>query len=53
MIPIKESLSPSVDAFLAMAAVEKGLSKNTLDAYGRYLAKFLIYLDAQRITSWR
>ena len=53
MTPIKESLSPSVDAFLAMAAVEKGLSKNTLDAYGRDLAKFLIYLGAQRITSWR
>jgi len=53
MTRVKESLSPSVDAFLAMAAVEKGLSKNTLDAYGRDLAKFLSYLDAQRIASWR
>jgi integrase/recombinase XerD len=53
MTQIKESLNPSVDAFLAMAAVEKGLSKNTLDAYGRDLAKFLNYLDAQRITAWR
>ncbi len=48
----KESLSPSVDAFLAMAAVEKGLAKNTLDAYGRDLAKFLSYLESQRIASW-
>lgn len=53
MTQVKESLSPSVDAFLAMAAVEKGLSKNTLDAYSRDLAKFLSYLEAQRITSWR
>ena len=53
MTQTKESLSPSVDAFLAMAAVEKGLSKNTLDAYGRDLAKLLNYLETQRITSWR
>ena len=53
MSQIKESLSPSVDAFLAMAVVEKGLSKNTLDAYGRDLAKLLNYLEGQRITSWR
>ena len=35
-----------------MAAVEKGLAKNTIEAYGRDLAKFVAYLESQRITSW-
>ena len=52
MTQAKELLSPPVDAFLAMAAVEKGLAKNTIEAYGRDLARLLDYLESQRVTSW-
>jgi len=52
MTQAKDLLSPPVDAFLAMAAVEKGLAKNTIEAYGRDLAKLLDYLESQRVTSW-
>jgi integrase/recombinase XerD len=52
MKPAKDLLSPSVDRFLAMAAVEKGLARNTLEAYGRDLAKLLDYLHAVKISRW-
>ena len=38
MNPANESLSRCIDAFLAMVTVEKGLAKNTVEAYGRDLA---------------
>jgi len=48
----QDSLSPSIDAFLAMAAVEKGLAKNSLDAYARDLAKLSGFLAAHAVRNW-
>jgi integrase/recombinase XerD len=48
-----DSLSPCIDAFLAMATVEKGLARNTVDAYARDLAKFAEFLISRRIGEWR
>jgi integrase/recombinase XerD len=49
---VKESLSPYIDAFLAMVTVEKGLAKNTIEAYSRDLRRLAEYLIGKRITSW-
>jgi integrase/recombinase XerD len=49
----QDSLSPSIDAFLAMATVEKGLAKNTVDAYARDLAKLSEFLISRGIGEWR
>ena len=38
-----------VDSFLSYLAVEKGLSKNTLESYGRDVRKFVLYLDKNKI----
>jgi len=38
-----------LDLFLNFLVVEKGLSKNTLDAYGRDLARYLSFLREERI----
>lgn len=38
-----------LDLFLNYAAVEKGLSKNTLDGYGRDLARYLDHLEKQGV----
>lgn len=48
----KDSLSPSIDAFLAMAAVEKGLAKNSVEAYARDLGKFSAFLISRGIHDW-
>lgn len=48
----QDSLSPSIDAFLAMAAVERGLAKNSLDAYARDLAKLSGFLAAHGVRNW-
>jgi len=52
------SLHRQVDAFLDYLAVEKGLSQNTLESYGRDLNRFLVHLeerhglgDARDVTS--
>jgi integrase/recombinase XerD len=53
MTQAKDLLSPSIDSFLAMAAVEKGLARNTIDAYGRDLAKLADYLNTHGVASWQ
>jgi len=40
-----------LDSFLSYLAVEKGLSKNTLESYGRDVRKFVLYLQESKITS--
>jgi integrase/recombinase XerD len=49
---MKESLSPSIDVFLTMITVEKGLAKNTIEAYSRDLARLSEFLVARGVTSW-
>ncbi|HEY6364801.1 MAG TPA: site-specific tyrosine recombinase XerD [Candidatus Binatia bacterium] len=50
---MKESLSPYIDSFLTMIAVEKGLARNTVEAYSRDLVQFSNFLAARRIASWK
>ena len=52
MKAVKESLSPYIDGFLAMAAVEKGLAKNTIEAYSRDLRQLSEYLVAKGVSAW-
>jgi len=40
-----------LDSFLSYLAVEKGLSKNTLESYGRDVGKFLVYLEQSKVNS--
>lgn len=47
-----ESLSPSIDSFLNMLAVEKGLARNTLEAYSRDLNRLASYLQAKGVETW-
>ncbi|MFB3060968.1 MAG: site-specific tyrosine recombinase XerD [Candidatus Binatia bacterium] len=47
-----ESLSPAIDSFLNMLAVEKGLARNTLEAYSRDLNRLANYLQANGVESW-
>jgi len=47
-----ESLSPTIDSFLNMLAVEKGLARNTLEAYSRDLNRLANFLEANGVKSW-
>ena len=49
---MKESLSPHIDSFLTMIAVEKGLAKNTVEAYSRDLLRLSQFLIGQGVASW-
>jgi integrase/recombinase XerD len=49
---MKKSLHPYIDSFLAMISVEKGLAKNTVEAYSRDLCQLAVFLVQQKITSW-
>jgi integrase/recombinase XerD len=49
---MKESLSPAIDSFLSMVAVEKGLAKNTIEAYSRDLCRLTEFLISQKVSSW-
>ncbi|MFQ5541265.1 MAG: site-specific tyrosine recombinase XerD [Candidatus Binatia bacterium] len=49
---MKESLSLHIDSFLNMVAVEKGLSRNTLEAYSRDLNRLASFFHARGIKSW-
>ena len=50
---MKESLSPAIDSFLSMAAVEKGLAKNTIEAYSRDLCQLTDFLVSRKVSSWQ
>jgi len=49
---MKESLSPAIDAFIDMISVEKGLARNTLEAYSRDINRLASFLQTQAIHSW-
>jgi integrase/recombinase XerD len=49
---MKEALSPHIDAFLAMIAVEKGLARNTVEAYSRDLSRFSNFLIDRAVLDW-
>jgi integrase/recombinase XerD len=46
---VSVSLDAAVDGFLQHAAVERGLSSRTLEAYGRDLARFVRFAAAQGV----
>ena len=50
-MPLEASaeISTGIDAFLAYSAVERGLSPNTLEAYGRDLGRFAGHLAAEGV----
>lgn len=52
MKPANESLSPHIDSFMSMVAVEKGLARNTVEAYGRDLSRLAAHLIATDILDW-
>ena len=45
----RTEITRAVNDYLSFAAIEKGLSKNTISSYRRDLNKFLIYLDANDV----
>jgi integrase/recombinase XerD len=49
---MKESLSSYIDSFLTMTTVEKGLSKNTIQAYSHDLSGLAEFLISQGVHSW-
>jgi integrase/recombinase XerD len=49
---MKDTLSPHIDAFLAMVAVEKGLARNTVEAYSRDLARLSEFLSERGVAAW-
>jgi integrase/recombinase XerD len=52
MRPAKDTLSRHIDGFLAMAAVEKGLARNTIEAYSRDLRQFADFVLARGVSHW-
>lgn len=53
MKPTKDLLSPSIDSFLAMVTVEKGLARNTVEAYSRDLSGSVEFLLAHHVAAWQ
>ena len=49
---MNESLSPCIDSFLNMLTVEKGLARNTLEAYSGDLNRLANFLKARGIKVW-
>ncbi len=41
-----------IDEFLNFLTVEKGYSKNTIDAYRNDLGQFVRFLEGQAVSSW-
>ncbi len=53
MKPAGRSLDRSIDGYLAVLATNRGLSRNTLDAYGRDLADLSAFLSERERTDVR
>ncbi len=49
---MKESLSPHIDSFLNMLTVEKGLARNTVEAYSRDLNRLANFLKGKGVKTW-
>ncbi|HEX2228524.1 MAG TPA: site-specific tyrosine recombinase XerD [Candidatus Binatia bacterium] len=49
---MKDALSPHIDRFLSVIAVEKGLARNTVEAYSRDLSRVSEFLVGQSIYNW-
>src|ERR1043166_2797779 len=49
---MKDTLSSFIDSFLLMITVEKGLSKNTIEAYSHDLSRLTEFLLSQNVNSW-
>ena len=47
-----QPLEPALDLFLAHVRVEKGLSGNTVEAYGRDLRRYLDHLGQMGMARW-
>ncbi len=45
-------LEPALDLLLSSARVEKGLSSNSVEAYGRDLRRYVAHLESRGIRSW-
>ncbi|HEX2933642.1 MAG TPA: site-specific tyrosine recombinase XerD [Candidatus Binatia bacterium] len=49
----KDLLSPSIDSFVSMITVEKGLARNTIEAYSRDLSGLVEFLLAHHVAAWQ
>lgn len=49
---MKDKLSPHIDSFLDVLTVEKGLSRNTLEAYSRDLVRLAGFLKSRGVEAW-
>jgi integrase/recombinase XerD len=49
---MKDALSPPIDAFLSMIAVEKALARNTVEAYSRDLSRLAEFVMGQSVAHW-
>ena len=49
---MKESLNLEIDSFLDTLTVEKGLAKNTIEAYSRDLSRLVTFLKARGVNVW-
>jgi integrase/recombinase XerD len=49
---MKEPLSPEIDSFLDALTVEKGLARNTIEAYSRDLNRLAGFLKSRGVDAW-
>lgn len=50
---LQDSLNLHIDSFLNMLTVEKGLARNTLEAYSRDLNRLVHFLKSRGVHSWQ